>query len=310
MVRDGGVPLGRALRIKGLMKPFEELVSTSATSDLCVFGYDTPNLGDCMQTLALLQHVRPREFVLRDTLPPRTDLMLLANGWLSHGKFPRRVDFQRIRYAGIHLAEEFRTSQVVDELQDSGTIGCRDTLTLEFLARHGVPAVLSRCATLTFPLYTGERRGIVCVDVDERVIQRVAWKYAGNEPISRFTHVCSWLGPNCVQDGTLMARMRDAYDHLQIYRKARLVVTTKVHVALPSLASGTPVVYIGPRDDRIGVFDGLPLGEGWEQYRWFRVLPPKMHPFPKPISTKDAAANYLSVLNTLLADTRTSGSRA
>jgi hypothetical protein len=286
------------------VKSFDELVATSTTSDYCIFAYDTPNLGDYIQVLALLQHATPRCFVLRDRPQPHRDLTLLANGWLTHGPFPRCADYRAVHYVGIHLSEEFRTPAVLEELRQCGTIGCRDSLTLEFLRRHGIPAALCRCPTLTFPQYTGERRHVVCVDVDDKVARRAVWKYARGEAIVRLTHVVDWLSPGCLPDGSLIGRLREAYDRLQIYRTAKLVVTTKVHVALPSIAFGTPVIYCGPRDERFGVFDGLDLGGGWERFRWFRMLRAEARRLPRPIACDDAKASYVGFLRSVLAQHR------
>jgi hypothetical protein len=287
------------------MKPFEQLIATSATSDYGVFAYDTPNLGDSIQTLALLQHVTPRCFVLRDRPEPRPDLTLLANGWMTHGPFPRTRDFRAVRYVGIHLGADHRRPEVLDELRACGaTVGCRDTLTAEFLTRHGVPAALTRCATLTFPRYAGERRGVVCVDVDDTTARRVAFVYGRREPVVRLSHDVAWLPPTCLGDGSLVARLREAYDRLQVYRTAALVVTGKVHAALPCIAFGTPVIYSGPRDERFGVFDGLDLGAGHEQFRWFRLLTAPVRRPPRPVACDHAKATYLNFLNGVLGESR------
>jgi hypothetical protein len=279
------------------LRPFDDLVATSDASEFCVFGYDTANVGDCMQTLALLQHVRAKRFVLRDSLRPEPDCHLIANGWLSHGPFPRSADFKSIRYVGIHLSAQYRTAAVVDELRHSGPIGCRDTVTYNFLTGQGIPAEFVRCVTLTFPSYAGERSGIVCVDVDEPIIRRIAIKYSGKHQITRMTHDADPLSAACVSDGALMSRLRQAYDNLVVYRTARLVVTSKVHVALPSIASGTPVIYTGPQDDRFGVFEGLLRpNNGWEQFRWFRLLPPKMAAIPEAVRADAAKGLYLEFL--------------
>src|SRR5262245_10951625 len=128
---------GTLVKGRSGMRAFEDLIERSDCSDYCVFAYETPNLGDCIQTLAILQHVRPKRFVLRDRITPQPDVTLVANGWMTHGPFPRNEDFKAIRWVGIHLSEEHRAPETADRLRQWEPIGCRDTLTAEFLQSHG-----------------------------------------------------------------------------------------------------------------------------------------------------------------------------
>src|SRR5437867_12593877 len=90
------------------LKTFEELMAFSPSSPFCMFSYYCDNLGDHIQTRALLQHVRPALLVPRDHLTPHPDLVLLANGWLSNGRLPEPPAFRDGEYVGGHLAVERR----------------------------------------------------------------------------------------------------------------------------------------------------------------------------------------------------------
>jgi hypothetical protein len=239
------------------MKEFEELMELSPTSPFALFTYYCLNLGDHIQTLALLQHVMPRTLLQRDHLTAQKDLCLLANGWLTVGKLPSKENFRDIKYAGVHLAPHCRDLTAVNAMKDCGVIGCRDSVTADFLAANGVATYLTGCATLTFPRYTGKREGIYCVDVADEIKEKVVQLY--KEPIF-VSHDLEDLSLEQADDDTLADQYRRAYALLTKYMKAELVVSSRVHATLPCIAFGTPVIYAGvPKtvDDRASVLDGM-----------------------------------------------------
>jgi len=239
------------------MKEFDELMELSPSSPFAVFTYYCLNLGDHIQTLALLQHVTPRTLLQRDHLTAQKDLCLLANGWLTVGKLPSKEDFRDVKYAGVHLAPHCRDLTAVNAMKACGVIGCRDSVTADFLAANGVATSLTGCATLTFPRYTGKREGIYCVDVADDIKEKAVQLY--KEPIF-VSHDLEDLSLNQADDDTLADQYRRAYALLAKYMKAELVVSARVHATLPCIAFGTPVIYAGvPKsvDDRVSVLDGL-----------------------------------------------------
>jgi Polysaccharide pyruvyl transferase len=239
------------------MKDFEELMACSPSSPFCLFTYYCLNLGDHIQTLALLQHVTPRTLLPRDHLTAQEDLFLLANGWLTVGKLPSREDFRDIKYVGVHLAPHCRDLTAVNAMKDCGVIGCRDTVTVDFLEANGVETYLTGCATLTFPRYTGKREGIYCVDVSDEIKEKTLQFY--KEPIF-VSHDLEDLSLDQAKDGILTDQYRRAYALLTKYMKAELVISSRVHATLPCIAFGTPVIYVGvPKsmDDRVSVLDGM-----------------------------------------------------
>lgn len=284
------------------LKDFEELTALDGSSELCVFGYCGANLGDHIQTLALLQHVRLRAFVFRDDIRPHRELVLLANGWLTHGEMPRSADFRDIKYVGIHLGHHVRTADVANGLRGSGIIGCRDPVTEAFLGPHGVSATVCGCASVAFPPYKGERENVVCVDLTEKPFQRVTARFRGYGRVLRVTHFL----PKCQHEdmtiGRMLAEMKQAYETLQLYRKAKLVVTSRIHAALPCIAFGTPVIVFKSFEDRASVFEGMDVPEGWQQFRWFRMFPWPRRSIPTPIACEQWRSRYLDFLRRALAD--------
>src|SRR5713101_7582806 len=104
------------MKSAGHLKTFEELMAFSPSSPFGMFSYYCDNLGDHIQTLALLQHVTPAALLPRDHLTPRSDLTLLANGWLSCGRLPGPRDFRDVKYIGVHLAWERRNPKDAEDV--------------------------------------------------------------------------------------------------------------------------------------------------------------------------------------------------
>ena len=237
-----------------IVKSLEELMAVSPSSPFCVLSYFNHNLGDHIQTLALLQHVAPRRLVPRDHLTEQGDLVLLANGWMAFYGMPRRDWFREVRYVGIHIAPFCRTTETAEAVRPCGIAGCRDPATEGFLRRHGLPSVLVGCATLTLPPYQGKREGVLCVDTEDRVYEEVSRAYGDAVAVSHD------LPPFSYEEAgreTVAGQYRQAYALLAWYRRAELVVTRRLHAALPCVAFGTPVVYVGPDDDRTSILDEI-----------------------------------------------------
>ncbi len=115
-------------------------------------------------------------------------------------------------------------------------------MTVDYARQRWLDASLIGCATLTFPRYVGKRHGVYSVD------------YPG--PGARFSHTISRQDSVSKQWGAAM-------DALQRYRTAEAVYTTRLHVAFPCLAFGTPVYLANPQDawcpGRFTVFEQLDL---------------------------------------------------
>jgi len=245
------------MRTDAPMKDFDELMELSPASPFAVFTYYCLNIGDHIQTLGLLQHVRARMMMPRDHLTPQKDLCLLANGWLSVGELPRKENFRDVKYAGVHLAPHCRDQTAVAAMKECGVIGCRDSVTEDFLRANGVATSLTGCATLAFPRYTGKREGVYGVDLPDEIKEQAVRLY--REPMF-VSHDLEDLSLEQADEDILRDQYRRAYALLMKYQKAELVITSRVHATLPCVAFGTPVIYAGvPKsvDDRVTVLDGL-----------------------------------------------------
>ncbi len=262
----------------GELRTFDEMMASSPESPFCLFSYYCDNLGDHIQTLALLQHVRPAVLVHRDHLTPYPDLCLLANGWISNGRLADPAQFREVRYLGVHLAWERRNPRDAETIAQFGEVGCRDPATRDYFKSLGFPAVLTGCATSSLPEYLGPREGVYCVDVPDAVKERAVRLFRDPvflthnlEPHFRWRYY-----PEEIDATVVTAQFRRAHEQLHKYMTAELVITARVHAALPSAALGTPVVYVGVTeedDDRVGVVTdaGIPCITQGDQLSSHRV---------------------------------------
>jgi len=191
---------------------------------LKVFVYrGTRNLGDAIQTYALCRLLGTQcAGVYRDEPFPDIagNLPLVVNGWLGWGTDPKPSE--NCIFAGVHLAKN--RAHYIDWLRRTGAlIGARDPFTQKLLALRGVRSTFVGCTTLTLPRYDGPRSGRYSVD---------ARPYPGVVSLSNWIEDLDWT-----------AQWNLAMERIEQLRRAEVVYTNRLHVILPCLAFGTPVVF-------------------------------------------------------------------
>ncbi len=186
-----------------------------------VYG-DCGNIGDAVQTVALTRLLGGATAgVWRDA--PMSDLHsdvpFVVNGWLGKGT---PLPDSNCLFAGFHLG--YREPDYISWIRQSKyPVGARDPFTRELLAANGIASTLVGCATLTLPRYRGPRHGRYSIDVEQ---------VAGTTFETSMIPDLSW------KDQWELALHR-----LDQLRSAELVYTRRLHVVLPCLAFGTPVVF-------------------------------------------------------------------
>ena len=143
-------------------------------------------------------------------------------------------------FLGFATLTQHYSKEEVDYLRTYQPIGCRDQYTMEALRNHNITAYLNGCMTATLPIRRkdGNRkyRKIYCVDIPADFIQHIP---EGVIKDSVFTnHV--YMSDEC-EFGT-EEKAREVYE--EYVNEAKMIVTTRMHAALPCLAAGIPVVLI------------------------------------------------------------------
>jgi len=219
----------------------------------------TENLGDHIQILAgeaLLRRAgfEPSFLVDRDDgiahspqVTAATGAGVLMNGWFktNPSEWPPHPAYKPL-YLGFHVrlfqSPSLVSPAALEHYAANGPIGCRDRYTLSLLKRHGVTAFLSHCLSLSLPrrLTDPERQTEVFVVSRDRRILDYLPESLGH--LTFLSHYC---------DDTDFARNKArAIDMLRTYReRAKLVVTTMLHCALPAIAMGIPVVVFFPLNE-------------------------------------------------------------
>lgn len=126
----------------------------------------------------------------------------------------------------------------VDYLKRFAPIGCRDVHTLKIMRAHNIPAYLNGCMTLTLPKRAEAGRGtrVYLVDLPAELRAIV--------PVGLLENAVS-LSPICAMDEIGSTPEKEAKKRYERYiADARLVITTRLHVALPCMAAGVPVVFL------------------------------------------------------------------
>lgn len=223
------------------------------------------NLGDDIQTIAAMMFKPPYEsavFINRDTMAidmlkyPNESVIL--NGWWTHSPHtawpppPQRDGV--VVAVSMHICQKARHhfGRHIEWFNRSAgdKVLARDTDTEQWLKQMGVERVeFGGCLTLTipeikntvFPLalqgdeqtHIKEHGHIVFVDVKGHV--------PGIQPDTVITHNTT------LKDGN--ERRKKAMELLCFYAGAQLVVTSRLHCALPCAAMGIPVICLnnGPR---------------------------------------------------------------
>lgn len=166
------------------------------------------------------------------------------------------------------------TPDVIKYLQDNGPMGTRDIHTLKLFRNVGIDAFHTSCLTLTLdPVKLGlqttsNRTQIYVVDADhaETSLYEKLVPIAIRNKAKSLTHGLTGHLPNYSE------KKKRALELLQHYCTAKLVITNRLHVALPCVAFGTPVLFVhskvsvDPRFDETIVKligDGKSIPQGW-----------------------------------------------
>tara|TARA_R110002020_G_scaffold403682_1_gene613793 strand:+ start:438 stop:1310 length:873 start_codon:yes stop_codon:yes gene_type:complete len=209
------------------------------------------NLGDQIQSIAaerFLPNIDKR--FNRDELANYYEsktYALIMNGWFTHNPsscFPPNKNFLPI-YWGFHITDwndswdHFLSEGSLNHLKLNGPIGCRDNYTAERLKSNGVEAFNSKCLTLTFPKRCSHPSNNWNIIVDVPF------------PLPKFIET-NGLRTTHIVEPTFSAKVKlnQARKLLNLYElSGGLIITTRLHCALPCIAMGIPVIFFGNFDD-------------------------------------------------------------
>lgn len=225
----------------------------------------TTNLGDDIQTYAIEQFLPHVDYMLdREHLDEfRSDhnepVAAVMAAWWMYYKWnwppatcicPQLISMHLNNYgvwknSSPITNEWLKTGPGREYLMANGPVGCRDTTSVEFLKKNGIDAYFSGCVTLTLPKQrrTLDRgKYVVIADLRENLKVKVKeWLKDSGLEIREVTHRTD---KESSLSKSWKKRSREAKKLLTLYQNARFVVTRRLHVTLPCLAMGVPVISI------------------------------------------------------------------
>lgn len=229
---------------------------------------DTDNVGDDILSYAGCQYLPRVDYIIDrenlDTFAPKEKeyVATILNGWFLYNKFNwTPSEYLLPLFVGIHFSpvdywgtqEEYLDQYGAEYLKTHEPIGCRDMATLRRMEDRGIEAYFSGCLTLTlekFPDIQKENK-IILVDIRREVCDYIIENT--DIDVEIITHEQKDRGKAWEK------RKKDVEDLLKKYQSAALVITTRLHCALPCLALGTKVLVIKREDhdfkERMSTFE-------------------------------------------------------
>jgi hypothetical protein len=179
---------------------------------------------------------------------------LIANGWYMHSfdKFPPPPNINPL-YISVHVAQSslLASPKVREHFKKNAPIGCRDDKTLKLFLGWGIPAYNSSCLTITSKARaginnTGKGEVLLVDNVDHPIPPDIKAKLEKllDTSLIRVSHDPPDVTGNIEKYADVSEKHMNKL--LKRYCEAALVVTTKIHCALPCLGMGANVMLIHP----------------------------------------------------------------
>lgn len=217
---------------------------------------NSTNVGDFIQTLAVAQHLDQEYHLVDRDFMNQYDgepMAVVMNGWFTDepDNWPPSPSIIPV-FLGFHISRE--SAAIIREHKEYfkryAPIGCRDHMTAEYMRECSIDAYVSGCATMTFPRRAADLAADKVVLVDEPLRNFLRSERRD------FVFISHELEPYMSQP----LRFQAASELLDFYREnAGLIITRRIHCAMPCAAMGIPVVFSGMKDGRTRIVDILGL---------------------------------------------------
>ena len=213
----------------------------------------TSNIGDDIQSLAAIDLLRKNgisEYICveREALKHYSGepIALIMNGWFLHNpnNFPPSDKIKPL-FISFHCEHEEVIKEHRKYFQKHEPIGCRSNSTVSMCEKYGIKAYLSGCITLCFDEAPEKEEYVCATDIRfDDLIERKNLIY--------LTHIKEDLITQSNQK-----RLQRAETLLDLYRGAKLVITSRLHCILPCRAFNTNAKFVHSLYDVDPRFKGL-----------------------------------------------------
>lgn len=142
-------------------------------------------------------------------------------------------------FLGLSLLSPIIAAEDIEYLKKYEPIGCRDQYTVNILRNYNVYAYLFGCITQTFPykrvFNTDKYRNVYCIDVDDALKYEIPQNILTTCKFTSHTYYAEEIKSSTEQ------LAREVYD--MYINDAKLIITSRLHAALPCAAAGIPVIW-------------------------------------------------------------------
>lgn len=208
--------------------------------------YKTLNIGDDLQSFSIINLVNGVDcFLDRECLADAyldSPHHLVMNTWYKLGN-DTRLPSRRINpiFHGFSVGnDELFDKRFLNYISNFSPIGCRDLWSVDFLKKNGIDAYWSGCSSIfagSFLKNITERTDtILNYDVPSAFLKKYAPPEIFSKLITSTNHV-----PYFGRDDALY-RFGQVERFLRKLASAKLVITRRLHIALPCIGLGIPVI--------------------------------------------------------------------
>jgi hypothetical protein len=247
------------------------------------------NIGDYIQSLASEQFIPNKNKIIyldRDNIKyNKSFVKIIFNCWYKikdKVSFPKNI---RPLFISFHISNKNKIKNIIKILKKYEPIGARDIDTMKALQKNGIKSYFSSCLTLTLgkTFYSKSKKNIIyLVDykfkknilIDLEVLKIL--KFYQPDELKFMYHEKLSLKTNHKK------RFEIAKQYLKKYSQARLVITTRLHCALPCIGMEVPVILVVPNKNKDTRFTGIA-----NTFLNFMGYYPKNKRFIKEILTND-----------------------
>lgn len=220
------------------------------------------NLGDDIQLLAIenlfhIMNISYKDVIrieLRDlwTYEGEKVIVPISFPFLSYSSENHITCFAKDIYPvflGLSILSDSLDNNDISYLKSFEPIGCRDYHTYKTMIKYKIKAYLFGCMTMTFPQVWNAwgKKEIYAIDVSEKLISYMPFEIQKD---------CIFMS-NAWNKAELEIKPEEKAR--EIYRmlidNAKLVITARLHIALPCIAAGIPVIFA--KDKYSWRFEGI-----------------------------------------------------
>ena len=234
------------------------------------------NLGDYIQSIATKEIIGEDSIGLdRENLHiyNGSNVYLIMNGWfMQNSRNWPPSDKITPFFISFHInpiaKDNLLTKKGLEYFQKHEPIGCRDMYTQNLLQKKGINSYFSGCLTLTLRNKKKDfkKEGVLIIGALDRLKPKIDIKNLFNELIKypykffKYNRSKKRLDDFILNKGfskvTYKSQIIDLYknvdkqrnllanEQLNLIAKSKLVITSRLHVALPAIAYGTKVIFL------------------------------------------------------------------